>query len=168
VRGGTGGNNFLFAGTGPTTLFGGGSGDQLFATGNAGQQLHAGSGNETLSGAFSSGADTYYGGSGSTQILGGSGNDTFVAGSGLATITAGLGNDLFVFFNGQAGGTDLVNNFISGQDTIDLQGYGPNEVNNAVKNQQMSGGSTTITLSDNTRVTFTGVSALTTKDFTTS
>lgn len=168
VYGGTGGNNLLFAGTGQATLFGGGDGDQLYSAGNQGQQLRAGAGNETLFGSFSSGADTFYGGTGAAQMTGGSGNDTFVAGTGTATISSGLGSNLFVFNNGQAGGSELINGFISGEDLIDLQGYGKNEVANALKSQQVVGGVDTITLSDNTTVSFVGVSNLTASDFVTS
>ena len=151
VVGGTGGNNLLFAGIGEATLFGGGDGDQLFAAGNKGQALHAGIGNETLFGGNASGADTFYGG------------------AGAATMTAGSGSDLFVFTDGQAGGTALIQAFASGVDHIDLQGYGQNEVNHALKSQQVANGSTTITLSDNTKITFGApVNGLTTSDFITS
>ena len=54
-EGGSAGNNFLQAGSGPATLFGGGDGDQLYAGGDKAQQLHAASGNETLFGGFASG-----------------------------------------------------------------------------------------------------------------
>lgn len=165
VRGGTGGNNFLMAGFGAATLYGGGNGDQLYSNGVQGQVLHAGAGNETLSGAFSGGADTFYGSSGRTQIIGGFGNDTFVAGSGAATVTAGLGQDMFVFNNGQAGGRELINAFVSGQDTIDLQGYGKHAIDKALDSQQVKGNTDTITLSDNTKVTFVGVTNLTASDF---
>jgi Ca2+-binding RTX toxin-like protein len=168
VYGGTGGNNLLFAGTGKATLFGGGDGDQLFAAGNQAQGLHAGVGNETLFGGFASGADTFYGGTGADQITGGLGSDTFVAGTGSATVTAGLSSNLFVFTNGQAGGTELIQSFTSGRDQIDLQGYRKNEVAKALKSQQVVGGSDTITLSDNTKITFAGISSLTASDFITS
>lgn len=168
VYGGTGGNNLLFAGTGKATLFGGGDGDQLFAAGNKAQALHAGTGNETLFGGFASGADTFYGGTGAAQITGGAGNDTFVAGTGSVTITAGLGSNLFVFTDGQAGGTELIQAFTSGRDQIDLQDYGKHEVANALKSQQVVGGSDTITLSDHTTITFAGIGSLTASDFITS
>ncbi len=168
VHGGTGGDNFLFAGTGSATLFGGGSGDQLFTAGSDAQALHAGAGNETLNGVFGQGADTFYGGTGSTQIYGGTGNDTFVAGTGSATVSAPLGQNLFVFTDGQAGGSELIQGFASGQDTVDLQGYGKNEVANALKGAKVMDGSTTITLSDHTTITFAGVSNLTASDFITS
>jgi hypothetical protein len=151
VHGGTGGDNFLFGGTGATTLFGGGNGDQLIAANSAAAQaLHAGAGNETLDGAFSRGSDTFYGGTGS------------------ATITAGSGTNLFVFTDGQAGGTASIEGFDSVRSHIDLQGYGKNEVANALKSQTVVGGTTTITLSDHTKISFAGVSQLTANDFITS
>ena len=150
VYGGSGGHNFLMAGMGAATLFGGGNGDQLFAIGGVGQALHAGAGNETLSGAFSGGADTFYGSAGATSIIGGSGNDTFV------------------FTNGEAGGSATIQGFSHGSDVIDLQGYGKNAVSEALKSQHKMGGNDTITLADNTSVTFLGVSNLTTSDFITS
>ena len=147
AHGGTAGDNLLFAGTGHATLFGGGDGDQLFASGAAGQELHAGAGNETLNGVFASGADTFFASTGNTTIAGGG------------------GPDLFVFTNGQSGGTDLIQNFMSGQDTINLQGYGKNEVADALKSQTVTAGSVTITLSDSTKITFANVGSLTAKDF---
>jgi Ca2+-binding RTX toxin-like protein len=150
VYGGTGGNNLLIAGDGQTTLFGGGNGDQLYASGDQNQVLHAGRGNETLSGSFASG------------------NNTFVAGTGSATITAGIGTDQFVFINGQAGGTELIQSFTQGDDQIDLEGYGRNQVNQALRQQQTTDGNTTITLSDNTTITFANIASLTADDFTTS
>ena len=149
-------------------MFGGGNGDQLFSAGNEAQALHAGSGNETLFGAFGSGADTFYGSSGKTQITGGTGADTFVAGTGAASITAGLSNNEFVFYNGQAGGTESISGFVSGRDLIDLQGYGKNEVANALKSQHQTAGGDVITLSDNTTITFAGVNSLSASDFVTS
>ena len=168
VYGGTGGDNFLMAGTGRATLFGGGDGDQLYSMGNKAQALHAGAGNETLFGLGGSGADTFYGSSGSTQIVGGFGADTFVAGTGAATITAGFSSNLFVFTNGQAGGTESISGFVSGQGLIDLQGYGKNEVTKALKSQHLTSGGDVITLSDSTTITFAGVSSLSASDFVTS
>ena len=165
VHGGTGGDNYLFAGTGQATLFGGGEGDQLLAAGTENQVLHAGVGNETLFGGFGSGNNTFFAGAGADQIAGGTGKDTFVAGTGSATITGATGNDLFLFTKGQAGGTDLITDFTSGADTVGLVGYGKNEASLALKSQQIVAGSTTITLSDSTKITFTGVTNLKPGDF---
>jgi Ca2+-binding RTX toxin-like protein len=167
-QGGTAGNNFLQAGSGPATLFGGGDGDQLYAGGDKAQQLHAAGGNETLSGVFASGNDTFYGGKGSDQIFGGSGNNTFVAGTGSATVTASPGSqNLFEFLKTVGGGSELVTGLTDpSQVNIDLSGYGKNEVKYALAHQTTTDGSVTITLSDNTTVTFQNVASLSASNFT--
>jgi Ca2+-binding RTX toxin-like protein len=166
-EGGSGGNNFLQAGSGRATLFGGGDGDQLYAGGDKAQELHAASGNETLSGVFASGRDTFYGGSGSDQIFGGSGKNTFVAGTGTATVTASPGTmNLFDFMKTVGGGTELVTGLTAAaQVHIELLGYGPDEVKYALAHQTVADGSVTVTLSDNTSVTFQNVGALSSSNF---
>lgn len=165
VYGGQGGNNILLGGTGRATLFGGGSGDHLYAQGSKAQALVAGVGNETLSAAMATGGDSLVAGSGRDLLIGGSGNDTFFGGTGISTMLGGSGQEVFAFVKSLNGGTDLVMNFTS-LDKIDLQGYGPHAVKDALDSQTYAGGSVTITLSDNTRVTFAGVSGLTKGDFT--
>ena len=54
---------------------------------------------------------------------------------------------------------------MSGQDSIDLQGYGKNEIADALKSQTVTDGSVTITLSDRTTITFAGVASLSANDF---
>jgi Ca2+-binding RTX toxin-like protein len=147
VYGGTGGNNYLFAGTGQATLFGGGNGDQLYAAGGQAQVLHAGSGTETLSTKFAFGHDTVFTGTGSYDV------------------TAGQGDDTFVFSSTLGGGSSTITGFGLGADKIDLQGYDTTEVANALKHQKTDGTSDTIKLSDNTTITFAGISNLTASDF---
>jgi Ca2+-binding RTX toxin-like protein len=165
VYGGQGGNNSLLGGTGTATLFGGGAGDHLFAQGSEGQELVAGIGNETLSAAMATGADSLVAGSGNDSLIGGHGNDTFFGGTGSSTMLGGSGHDIFTFVKSLNGGTDLVMNFTS-LDKIDLQGYGPQAVKDALASQTHANGSVTITLPDNTRVTFAGITDLTKGDFT--
>ena len=165
VFGGQGGHNSLVGGTGRATLFGGGTGDHLFAQGAKAQALIAGIGNETLSAAMASGNDSLVAGSGRDLLTGGSGNDTFYGGTGASTMLGGSGNDIFAFVKSLNGGTDLVMNFTSA-DKIDLQGFGKHAVQDALASQTFADGSVTITLPDNTRVTFAGVSELTKSDFT--
>lgn len=168
LEGGSAGNNFLQAGNGPATLFAGGNGDQLYAGGSAPQQLHAASGNETLFGGFASGQDTFYGGSGNDQITGSTGQSTFVLGSGNATITAipSTFQNLFDVINGQAGGSDTVMGLTNAsQLLISLTNYGPNEAANALAGQVSSGHSVTVTLSDNTQITFENITHLTSSNF---
>ncbi|MDE2517036.1 MAG: hypothetical protein KGL12_13495 [Rhodospirillales bacterium] len=146
VHGGSDGANLLIAGTGAATLYGAGKGDQLFASGSHGQELVAGAGNETLNAALSSG------------------NDTLAAGSGNATMVGGIGHEVFLFTKGEAGGHDLVMNFTAG-DKIDLSGYGPHAVAQALASQTLKDGSVTITLGDHTKVTFSGVTSLSASNF---
>ncbi|MGI4950439.1 MAG: hypothetical protein ACRYGM_01410 [Janthinobacterium lividum] len=168
---GSGGNSILVGGQQATTLFGGGSGDVLFASGSAGTVLVAGSGNQTLQGGGSSGKDTFFLGSGNTLVGLGAGQDAVFAGSGAATVVAGSGADVFAFVNGRAGGSESIIGFKAGTDKISLQGYAGDEVARASAGAVVSAGnattapSTTITLSDNTRITFMGTSSLPTNVF---
>ena len=166
IVGGSAGNNFLFAGGGAATLGGGGNNDQLFAFGDRHQLLIAASGNETLSAALSTGNDTLKAGSGNDLLVGGAGSDTFVGGSGNATVSSGFGGQVFEFINHAAGGTELVQNiFDPASIKIDLKGYGPGAINEALASQTVSHGSVTIGLSDGTKVTFQDVTSLNRSNF---
>jgi Ca2+-binding RTX toxin-like protein len=144
-HGGSDGHNLLIAGSGAATLFGAGDGDLLEAGGDH-QKLIAGAGAETLNAVFGN-------------------QTTLVAGTGNSTMIGGFGKDVYEFVNGQAGGHVAVLDFTSGQ-KIDLDGYGHAEIANAVATQTHAGGATTITLSDHTTITFSGVASLTKGDFT--
>ncbi|HVC59310.1 MAG TPA: calcium-binding protein [Acetobacteraceae bacterium] len=169
LYGGTAGSNFLQAGSGAATLFGGGNNDQLYAGGSAAQALHAATGNESLFGGGASGQDTFYTGSGADQVTGSGGQSTFVFGTGAATVTALPSSSfqaVFEAIKGQAGGTDLVQGLTNAsQLQVVLSGYGPNEAASALAGQTTNGSSVTITLSDNTQITFANIAHLTTSNF---
>ena len=78
------------------------------------------SGNATLLGG--SHATQFVGGTGNVVMQGGTSNDTFVGGSGHATMTGGSGQNLFEFTSHGVGGTDVITNFVSGQDHLYLEG----------------------------------------------
>jgi len=66
----------------------------------------------------------FIGGSGSVVMQGGRGNDTFMGGSGHTTMTGGSGQNLFVIgCHGGIGGTDVITNFVSGNDKIYLESH---------------------------------------------
>ena len=172
VHGGTAGNNLLTAGTGATTLFGGGSGDTLIA-GGAHQLLIAGSGAETLQGS-AAGYDRLRTGLGADSLAASGNYNVLVRGAGATSVTSAVmsasgSHNEFLFVNaGKAGGgTDTITGFNS-TDKVGLYGYAPGVIVNAVKSQTpLAGGSTTVTLTDNTKITFTGLSTqLTTQNFT--
>ena len=99
-------------------------------------------------------------GAGTANLIGGSGSDTIFAGTGTATMTGGSGSDLFVFTKGAAGGTDFIAD-LSASDAVVLNGYGgAGAITTALSTATISGSSTTITLSDATRITFSNVAGL--------
>ncbi len=164
--GGTGGENVIFGGTGQSVLFGSSGSDLLFAGGANADLLIAGSGNETLSGLGSTGANVFYAGAGADLLGGEAGAETFIAGHGSSTVIGGTGSDLYGFINGFGGGSETVFGFNAAKgDHISLQGYGANAVQAALGSATVAGGSTTLTLSDHTSVTFIGVTGLNAANF---
>jgi Ca2+-binding RTX toxin-like protein len=100
-------------------------------------------------------ATNFIAGSGSVVMQGGSGNDTFTGGSGHATMTGGSGQNLFAFSaHSGAGGTDVITNFVSGQDHLYLAGdtysylssHGDITVSHGNTYIQLDGGQTTVEL----------------------
>ena len=156
----------VVTGNTPTVLFGGAGGTIDLFGAAAGNILAASTGNETLQGANATGANVFFGGTGSTAMVGGSGDDLFIAGKGAAVMTGGAGNNTFEFAAGATGGaTDFITDFASSAaNRVLLSGY--NSTTTAVLNTAtVSGGSTTIMLADNTKVVFVGDANLTAASF---
>ena len=131
--------------------------------------LTAGSGNETLTGGLATGANTFQAGSGNDLVIGGLGNDVLQAGTGNASLAGSLGNNQFLFVNGEAGGNDMLMDFtLSHGNKVNLQGYGANQVDTALAGAVVAKGNTTITLSDNTSITFLSDTHVTAANFITS
>ena len=80
------------------------------------------------------------------------------AGAGADTLGGG-GSDLFAFVHGHAGGADAITGFTT-QDTVGLFNYGSGAASAALQGAVSSGGNTTLTLADNTTITFIGVSSV--------
>jgi Ca2+-binding RTX toxin-like protein len=122
---------------GADTLEGGGGRDWILG-GGGGDMAGGGSGSDTLFG--EGGEDGLDGGAGNDLVLGdtegdrvagGSGNDTLDGGGGEDTLTGGDGSDVFVFASqnqSRFGRGDLITDFISGRDRIDLSGAAPGGV----------------------------------------
>ena len=95
--------------------------DKLF--GRAGNDvLHGGSGNDKLYGGTED--DVIIGSSGNDSLFGGFGNDTIQGGSGLDHLRGEADADTFVFASvadsGTGGNRDVIHDFLSGTDVIDL------------------------------------------------
>jgi Ca2+-binding RTX toxin-like protein len=160
--GGAPGNPTITGGTGQETLFGSTGQDLTYQDGSnttpGANILAAGVGNETLDAGSAKVGVLLAAGSGSVDMIGSQGSDTFYGGAGVATMTGNGGSDSFVFgfVSGQTGGTDIITDFNS-NDTFVVAGYGANAAQTALNQATVSGGSTTVRLSDNTTITFLSV-----------
>jgi Ca2+-binding RTX toxin-like protein len=161
IMGGSG-NATLTGGSGATSLFGGAGGSMIYRNIDGGGLFYqAQSGNETIDASLSAANGLYLAGRdslGQNLIKGGSGSDAIIAGTGAATLVGGGGADFFDFFSSL--GSPSVNVVIgdfSAIDNVMLISYGAGEAANAIAGATTAGGSTTITLSDHTKITFTGV-----------
>ena len=106
-------------------------------------------------------------GGGYTVMKGGTGNDTFVGGSGHDTMIGGSGHDLFEFLKQQQGGHHVIENFVSGQDQLYLEGHSLSWLQSQ-HDIHSSGGNTFISLDGGkTMIELEGVSTLSSSDVTT-
>lgn len=123
---GLGGADTLSGGNG-VDLLDGGAGDDVLDGGNGNDALYGAAGLDTLAGG--NGDDTLFGGDGNDVLDGGTGNDRLNGGAGSDRLTGGAGNDVYAFTNAAASRTagavidiDVITDFRSGQDRIDLGG----------------------------------------------
>jgi uncharacterized delta-60 repeat protein len=83
-----------------------------------------------------SAANVLTGGAGADSLFGALGNDTLVGGDGKDVLEGGGGSDVFVFNAAAESGTtsatwDVINDFVRGQDKIDLRGIDANTATTA-------------------------------------
>jgi hypothetical protein len=124
--------------------FVGGAGTATVQGGGGANYLIAGTGNETLSG-----------GHGTNDFTLGQGSDVLHM-AGSSTVTAGSGAVTLDFTHGTPANTQLLD-FRLGTDHVDLSGYG----STPITSQTTAGGSTTVALSDSTKITFVGLASIT-------
>jgi Ca2+-binding RTX toxin-like protein len=166
----TGSSATIFGGAGASTVFGNSGSNIDFFGSQGGVTMVAlgerGAGNgETLNAAASSSQNILYGLSGSISVVGGSGNDTLIGGvtdAGTTTMTGGAGTNLFLFQHGNVNGSDIITDLTaSSGNLVDLFGYDSvvgggsrSAANAALAGATFSGGNTSITLADGTKITF--------------
>lgn len=150
LRGGDG-NDEIYGNGGDDTLHGGNDDDML--SGDAGNDILAGGqGNDTLLGGSgddkltdSSGDDVMAGGAGNDFVSGGTGNDTLSGGDGNDKLVGGKGSDVIeggagddhmwggqwwrdnasdTFVVSAGGGKDIIHDFETAKDQVDLSSYG--------------------------------------------
>jgi Ca2+-binding RTX toxin-like protein len=113
------GNDILSGGDGNDTLSGG-DGNDILSGGDGNDTINGGDGNDTIN--TGSGNNLIDGGAGNDVITGGSGNDTITGGTGNNTLTGGTGSDIFSFVpvSGSTLGQNLITDFTTGQDKLQL------------------------------------------------
>ncbi|PHQ85729.1 MAG: hypothetical protein COB65_02385 [Thalassobium sp.] len=114
IDGGAGADS-LFGGSGNDILKGGDGNDDLRGQGNN-DTMYGGADDDKLFGA--AGLDTLYGGDGNDSLFGGNGADVLNGGAGNDVMNGGNQPDTFIFEVG--GGTDRINSYVTGSDTIQL------------------------------------------------
>ena len=164
LAGGTGGllvgaiGNVEVSGQAPggATIFGT-SDSNVSYSGNGDLLYAAGSGNESLNAAGSTGTNALFAvGPANASMMGGAGTNLYDAGAGSDTFTGGSGSNTYFFIAGNtAGSHDFITN-LANTDAVGLLGFDP-----AGSSISVANGSATLTLSDNTEITFVNVTDIT-------
>lgn len=139
LEGGQDGDDVLKGGNGSDDLRGG-AGDDELSGGNGSDRLNGGSGDDMLKGG--NGSDNLKGGDGDDVLKGGNGNDRLSGGLGDDLLKGGNGADVFVF----TAGSDTIQDFKPGMDTITLDGFDATEAEAAITNASEVNGDLVITL----------------------
>ncbi|WP_171955284.1 calcium-binding protein, partial [Novosphingobium sp. NDB2Meth1] len=136
-------SDFIFnTATTASSLTGTVNGDMLFSS-NGNDTLNGGGGDDVLN--SGAGADTLNGGGGDDVLNSGAGADTLVGGNGDDWLTGGNGNDIFRYPARQFG-NDVIADFVSGQDKIDLSILGGADLPTLSNYMSDESGSTVIRL----------------------
>ena len=159
--GGGGGSNSISIGDGFGVAFAGGDKDTLVSSSAAGGYLVGSTGSEDLFADQGGGQQFLYAGGGNDTLRGGGGVNVIAVGLGAATATGGAGSTLYDAQSGNAGGSLVITDWNPARDYLGLYGYGAGADQAALETAQPDGaGGTTITLPDQTRITFLGVATL--------
>ncbi|MBX3327328.1 MAG: calcium-binding protein [Nitrospira sp.] len=116
--------NDILTGNGIDNLLTGFAGDDRIDGRAGNDRLQGYQGNDVLIGG--DGNDRLDGGSGNDTLIGGAGNDRLMGEGGADTLTSGLGQNVFVYNavsdSPAGGGRDIITDFASFYDDIDLRG----------------------------------------------
>lgn len=118
IHGGSG-NDILDGGSGEDTIRGASGNDSIFG----------GEGDDSMNGG--EGTDFIRGEEGNDSIWGGSDNDSIIGGDGIDQLKGDSGSDMFVWTAASESGTgignrDIIKDFTSGEDKIDLSSFSGN------------------------------------------
>ena len=123
---GTAANDTILGNEAANILKGNSGDDRLEGKGGA-DTIKGASGADHIDGGTAN--DLLFGDSGVDKLLGGAGNDRLTGGSDADVLTGGEGADVFIFTSvsqSRAGTADLITDFVSGTDKIDLSAIDAN------------------------------------------
>ena len=166
----------IYGGSGPSYLFGA-SGDSLTFAGDTSGGVAtfiAGTGNETLNAADASGRVNFFGSndtSSSESFVGSNtGYNLFMTGgsaspgtsgtSGSESLVGGTGTNVFGIGDGGANSHITVFDFAAGNDSVNFLGETSAQVTADLNAATVTSAGLTVTLSDNTTVTFVGLNSV--------
>ncbi len=128
---GNSGSDLIYGGRGNDHVYGNEDNDSVYGGGSEynpadeADTVYGGAGNDLVLGNGS--GDVLYGGTGNDTLLGGQGNDTIDAGDGNDLIRGLLDNDVLTggngadtFYFGSGHGSDIITDFVSGTDIIQI------------------------------------------------
>ena len=143
---------------GSVTFTGAASGNLFMVSGAAGSA-------SLIDASAATGASTFVTGSAAATVLGGSGADLFMIGGAASSLTGGAGGvNTFEFQATATGGaTDVITDF-KATDKLSISGYTLNGAA-VLPGASVAGGSTTITLSDQTKIVLQNFATLTGGNF---
>lgn len=151
---GNSGADILYGGFGSDVL-NGHSGDDLMFGENSQDRLVGGGGDDILFGGDhkdklygGSDADQLFGESGADYLNGGSGNDILDGGTGKDKLLGGSGEDLFVISEYEAGDSDIIGDFGTG-DTVDVTWFNLGTWQNLIDTAEQIGSHLYFDLTDN-------------------
>lgn len=152
-----GGNDAIFAGNGNDHILAyagndiihGQNGNDILTGGAGNDLIFGGNGHDILNG--SDGADQLQGDAGDDRIFGGAGNDIIYAGDGNDRVDGGAGSDTVMGYSGRDvfiftasdnfdGSRDVIRDFRSGEDVIDMSGLSLTYIGDAQFSGDGSGG----------------------------
>ena len=161
----------IVGGSGSTFIYGSTGNDLAFAGDTSGSvaTFVAGNGNETLNAANADGRVNFFGAaeaSSSGSLVGSTtGFNYFQTGGGAESIVGGTGTNIFGITDGGSSSHITVFDFAAGNDSVNFLGETAAQVtadlNSGVTSTINGQSALTLTLSDNTTVTFVGITSLT-------
>lgn len=147
-----------------------GAGNDKILGNNANNYLDGGAGHDSIS--AGGGNDTIIGGDGNDTLLGSTGNDLIDGGVGKDVLIGDAGADIFAYHNQADFAGDLIKDFVSGVDKLDISGFGFISVSQGASvsirqfGYSYDGSTTTLSNIDKSFVLkFTGDVRFTAKDF---